>query len=84
MTTVPEMLKERLKTQTLAKPMEGGGRTTAGDLKLKDVLEIAKQRGGGASVTKMVLGTCLSCGVTVDGRDPREVIKDIESGSVKV
>jgi len=27
-----------------------------------------------------VVGTCVSMGVTVDGKDPKQVIKDIEKG----
>lgn len=84
MPTIPELIKQKLKVETLSKPQEGGGRTVAGDLKIKDVVDIAKQRGSGAGSVKMVLGTCVSCGVTVDGRDPREVIKDIESGTIKI
>lgn len=78
------MIKKKLKVETLSKPQEGGGRTVAGDLKMKDVVEIAKERGGGKNVVKMIIGTCVSCGVTVDGRDPKDVIKDVDSGAVKV
>ena len=31
--------------------------------------------------TKEMLGTCISLGVTVEGKDPREVQKDIDDGS---
>jgi len=84
MPTIPELIKKKLKVETLSKPQEGGGRTVAGDLKLKDVVEIAKEKGGGASNVKMVLGTCVSCGVTVEGKDPKEIIKEINTGTVKV
>lgn len=84
MPTVPELIKKKLKVELLSKPVEGGGRTTAGDLKMKDVLEIAKEKGGNKGAVKMVLGTCVSCGVTVDGKDAREVQKEIDSGAIKV
>lgn len=84
MPTIPELLKQKLKVETLSKPQEGGGRTVAGDLKLKDIIDIAKQRGGSTSEVKMVLGTCVSCGITVDGKDPKELIKEIKAGTVKV
>ena len=84
MPTIPELIKQKLKVETLSKPVEGGGRTVAGDLKMKDVVDIAKQRGNGANVVKMVLGTCVSCGVTVDGRDPKDVIKDVDAGVIKL
>jgi len=84
MPTTPELLKQKLKVQILGKPQEGGGRTVAGDLKMKDVIEIAKEKGGGKPAVKMVLGTCVSCGVTVEGKAPKEVIKEVESGAIKV
>jgi large subunit ribosomal protein L11 len=28
-----------------------------------------------------VVGTCVSMGVTVDGKDPKQVMKDIDKGS---
>ncbi|MEM7813615.1 MAG: hypothetical protein QW548_01810 [Candidatus Aenigmatarchaeota archaeon] len=84
MPTVPELIKQKLKVETLSKPQEGGGRTVAGDLKISDIIEIAKQRGGSAAAVKMVLGTCVSCGVTIEGRDPRQVIKDIDAGIIKL
>jgi large subunit ribosomal protein L11 len=31
--------------------------------------------------TKEMLGTCVSLGVTVEGKDPREVQKDIDDGN---
>jgi large subunit ribosomal protein L11 len=30
--------------------------------------------------TKEVVGSCVSCGVTVDGKNPKEIIKEINSG----
>jgi large subunit ribosomal protein L11 len=32
------------------------------------------------SATKEILGTCVSMGVTVEGKDPREVIREIDEG----
>jgi large subunit ribosomal protein L11 len=32
------------------------------------------------SATKEILGTCVSIGVTVEGKDPREVIREIDEG----
>ena len=31
--------------------------------------------------TKELLGTCVSIGVTVEGKDPREVQKEIDAGT---
>jgi large subunit ribosomal protein L11 len=83
MTTIAELIKQKLKVEMLGKPMEGGGRTVAGDLKMKDFLDISRQRGGGKGVAKMVAGTCLSASVTIEGKDPREIQKEIDSGMIK-
>jgi large subunit ribosomal protein L11 len=32
------------------------------------------------SAAKEVLGSCISMGITVDGRDPREIQKEISEG----
>jgi large subunit ribosomal protein L11 len=58
----------------------------AGNLTVEQVARIATMKlpgsyalsGGGAA--KEVLGTCISMGITVDGRDPREVQKEISEG----
>ena len=31
--------------------------------------------------SKELLGTCVSMGVTVEGKDPREVQKDVDAGT---
>ncbi len=57
-----------------------------GDLSLKKAISIAKSKQAGSlakdvkSAVKQVLGTCVSMGVTCDGTDPREVIKEINEG----
>jgi large subunit ribosomal protein L11 len=58
-----------------------------GDLSMEQVVRIAKikrpellaQTLEGAA--KEMLGTCVSLGVTVEGKDPREIQKEIDSGS---
>jgi large subunit ribosomal protein L11 len=58
----------------------------AGNLTVEQVARIAEMKlpgsyalsGNGAA--KEVLGTCISMGITVDGRDPREVQKEISEG----
>ncbi len=57
-----------------------------GDLNMEQIVRIAKikrpellsQTLTGAA--KEVLGTCVSLGVTVEGKDPREVQKEIDAG----
>ena len=80
-----EMVKKEL---GIEKGKKGGpdDPKTVGDLPLAKVIKVAKAKSG-ASLTKdlkagvsEVLGTCLSLGVTVDGKDPRAVRKDLKAG----
>ncbi|MDR1991929.1 MAG: 50S ribosomal protein L11 [Nitrososphaerota archaeon] len=58
----------------------------AGDLTMEQVIKIAKIKShqllapDTKNATKELLGTCVSLGVTVEGKDPREVQKDIDAG----
>jgi large subunit ribosomal protein L11 len=58
-----------------------------GDLSMEQVVRIAKIKGpqllatNVKDATKELLGTCVSMGVTVEGKDPREVQKEIDTGS---
>jgi len=58
----------------------------AGNLTVEQVAKIAKMKLpgsyalSGGSAAKEVLGSCVSMGITVDGRDPREVQKEISEG----
>jgi large subunit ribosomal protein L11 len=68
-----------------AKASKGSGAAgtqKVGNITLAQAVEIAKSKGfpNVRSGTKSVLGTCLSTGVTVDGKDPREVQKEIDTG----
>ncbi len=62
------------------------GTEVAGDISFDQVLSVAKAKAQdllGSSFSnrvKSVLGTCFSMGVTVDGKDPREVQREIEQG----
>jgi large subunit ribosomal protein L11 len=57
-----------------------------GDLSMEQIVRIAKikrpellaQTLKGAA--KEMLGTCVSIGVTIEGKDPREVQKEIDAG----
>jgi len=57
-----------------------------GNLKMEQVVKIAKAKIGNLivkglkSAVKTVLGTCVSMGVTVEGKDPREIQKEIDEG----
>jgi len=57
-----------------------------GDLTMEQVLRIAKVKRSQLlastlkGATKEMLGTCISMGVTVEGKDPREVQAEIDEG----
>ncbi len=59
----------------------------AGDLTMEQMVKIAKIKAAQLlasnvkDATKELLGTCVSMGVTVEGKDPREVQKEIDSGT---
>ncbi|MCL5437229.1 MAG: 50S ribosomal protein L11 [Candidatus Thermoplasmatota archaeon] len=61
--------------------------TKIGNLTIAQVLKIAEMKKDsslGASVrsrVKEVVGTCVSMGVTVEGKEPKEIISEINSGS---
>jgi large subunit ribosomal protein L11 len=53
-----------------------------GNLAIEQVINIAKKKDASnlkASV-KTVLGTCVSCGILVESKNAKEVIKDLENG----
>lgn len=85
---VSAMLKKELGVQKLATVNEDKTRKMAGDLKFGSIVKIAKNKdsipGDMKAKVNQVLGTCLSCGITVEGRDPREVIKDVKEGKLSV
>ena len=58
-----------------------------GDLSVEQLVKIAKIKGPQLLAptvklaTKELLGTCVSLGVTVEGKDPRDVQKEIDAGN---
>jgi large subunit ribosomal protein L11 len=61
-------------------------RSAVGNLTFKQVVEIAERKREGLlanslrAAVKEVLGTCLSMGVTVDGKSVKEVLSLLDSG----
>jgi large subunit ribosomal protein L11 len=57
-----------------------------GDLSMEQLVKIAKMKrvqllaSDTKRAAKEILGTCVSMGVTVEGKDPREVQKEIDEG----
>jgi len=78
-----------LRAAGLEKGSSSGLKQPVGNVSLKDVIEIAKKK---MSVSKctlkslvlQVLGTCVSVGITVDGKNPKEVIKMIRNNEIKI
>lgn len=66
------------------------GSEKVGDLSFSKAIEIAKARSGGSlardlrAAVKEVLGTCVSMGITVEGKDPRVIQREIEEGKLEV
>ncbi len=60
--------------------------TKVGDLSMEQLVKIAKMKrvqllaSDTKKAAKEILGTCVSMGVTVEGKDPREVQKEIDEG----
>lgn len=63
---------------------------SAGDATLDQIKNVARSKMDSLLATDLrgavleVLGSCVSLGVTVDGKDPEEVQKLIKEGSIKV
>lgn len=57
----------------------------AGNVSLAKLAEIAKQKSNSLgknnkSVVKEIVGTCVSMGITIDGKDAKTMIKEIAAG----
>jgi len=63
------------------------GRNPVGNLSFEQVVKITRMKWPDMraktlkAAVKQVLGTCLSMGVTVDGKSPKEVIREVDSGA---
>ncbi len=75
-----------LKEAGLERGSQTPGRDRVGNLTLDQVVKIARMKAQntlGSDVpqkVREVLGTCLSMGVTVGGKDPREVQSEVDQG----
>ena len=81
---VSQLIKKELKAEKLSKT--AWKEPAVGDLKMAAVVKIAKSKQasfGTKSVknaVKVIVGSCVSCGVTVEGKNPKEIIKEIDAG----
>lgn len=73
--------------------IQSGAKTkeeTVGNLTLEQLKKVAEAKSGSlygkntASKLKQVLGTCKSMGVKCENEDPREIIRKINAGELKV
>lgn len=81
--TVTSMLKKEMNKQKLARVVEGN-MELPGSISMEKVVKITKSRNlPGKDVrarVKQVLGTCLSGGILIDGKSPKEVMKEVDEG----
>jgi len=75
---IKELKKEKGSSQA--------GKEVIGSLELETIIKIALMKGDALksknlkNKVKQVLGTCLSMGVNVNGKNPKEIIKEIDDG----
>ena len=79
-----------LKEANVQKGSSNTGTQPVGDLSFDKLVSVAEKKMS-ASKSKdlkghvlQVLGTCVSIGVTIDGKSPKEVIEQLKSGALKV
>ncbi len=63
----------------------GNREAPAGDISMDKIVKISKAKSNSLGtdakkVVKEVLGTCLSMGVTIDSKNAREVIREVDEG----
>ncbi len=81
--TVTSMLKKEMNKQKLARVVEGN-RELPGSISMEKIVKIMKSRNlpgkDARAKVKQVLGTCLSGGILIDGKSPKEVVKEVDEG----
>jgi len=86
---VSSLVKKELKID-LAKITEEektAGKTSVGDIKMDQIVNVAKMKQDALfckslkACVKQVVGTCASMPITVEGKKPIEVIKEIDAGT---
>ena len=80
---VSQLIKKEVNLEKLAKH---AGSEHVADLKIEQIIKIALMKEDALlskdrkNMIKSIVGTCLSGGVLVEGKDPREAIKEINNG----
>lgn len=81
---VSQLIKKEIKVEKLAKA--AWKEEPVGDLSLDQAVKIAKSKLSSLGTrdlkkaTKEVVASCLSCGVTVEGKNPKETLREIDEG----
>ncbi|MDI9611214.1 MAG: 50S ribosomal protein L11 [Archaeoglobales archaeon] len=84
---VSALIKRELK---LEKGSANPGKDFVGNLKLEQLIKIAKVKKAGSlsytlkGVVREALGTCVSMGITVDGKNPKDVLREIDEGKIEI
>ncbi|MEM1950536.1 MAG: 50S ribosomal protein L11 [Candidatus Nitrosocaldus sp.] len=79
-----------MKEAGISKGSGKSGYEYVGDITMDKVLKIARLKINSSyarsltSAVKEVIGACVSLGVTVDGKKPKEVLKAIDDGKIKI
>ncbi len=84
---VSALFKKELKVEKLATVNEDKSRKLAGSIPFTKILEIADSKhipGTRKGKVKQILGTCVSCGVLIDGKNAKDVTKEVEEGKLQV
>lgn len=64
----------------------GNREAAAGDISMDKIITVAKQKASCSlsknltETVKEILGTCVSMGITVDGKNPKQVLKEVDAG----
>jgi len=84
---VSALIKRELK---LERGSSNPGKEFVGNLTLEQLIKIARMKRTSSlsyslrGVVKETLGTCVSMGITVEGKNPKEVIKEIDEGKIEI
>ena len=60
--------------------------TKAGDITMEQAIKVSEMKKDSLmgkdqkNRAKEVIGTCVSCGITVEGKEPRDILKEIDEG----
>lgn len=84
--SVSALIKKELKIET---GTSASKKIKVGNLSIEQLISITKQKQTGMLATtflgalKSVIGSCLSLGVLIESKDPKEVLEEIEAGKYK-